>query len=158
MDYESFPFKCKSCHEYGHFAKNYPHNKLNPLEERAREKWKKTKRKKVAGKVVIQQHTPIQEGSSYSPSHLNPNSPKRRESNKNKYATLENLEENNKGARETHVEKEGDNKANSSYIDKSRKSQAMSKPTSGDPTPSKIPTCPTSRIPKILEEGNQEGS
>jgi hypothetical protein len=24
VDYEKIPFKCKACHEYGHFAKNVP--------------------------------------------------------------------------------------------------------------------------------------
>ena len=24
VDYEQLPFKCKKCHEYGHFVKNYP--------------------------------------------------------------------------------------------------------------------------------------
>jgi hypothetical protein len=27
LDYEQLPFKCKSCHEYRHFAKNFPSNK-----------------------------------------------------------------------------------------------------------------------------------
>jgi hypothetical protein len=27
LDYEQLPFKCKMCHEYGHFARSFPKNK-----------------------------------------------------------------------------------------------------------------------------------
>jgi hypothetical protein len=54
VDYEQLPFKCKTCHEYGNFAKNYPQNKSDPLEERAQEQWKQPKRKKTSGKAVHQ--------------------------------------------------------------------------------------------------------
>jgi hypothetical protein len=26
FDYEHLPLKCKACHEYGHFSKNFPKN------------------------------------------------------------------------------------------------------------------------------------
>jgi hypothetical protein len=46
VDYEKLPFKYKACHEYGHFAKKFPHNKSYPPEERVQEQWKQRKRKK----------------------------------------------------------------------------------------------------------------
>jgi hypothetical protein len=34
LDYEQIPFKCRGCHEYGHFQRNYPNN---PSTEKAGE-------------------------------------------------------------------------------------------------------------------------
>ena len=33
VDYEQIPFKCKYCHEYGHFAKSYPKNPKKPISD-----------------------------------------------------------------------------------------------------------------------------
>jgi hypothetical protein len=33
VDYEQIPFKCKACHEYGHFAKNSPRAKSSKPQE-----------------------------------------------------------------------------------------------------------------------------
>jgi hypothetical protein len=60
VDYEKLPFKCKTCHEYKNFAKNFPQKKSYPLEERAQEKWKQPKRKKTIGKIV--HHPDISQG------------------------------------------------------------------------------------------------
>jgi len=32
LDYEQLSFKCRSCHEYGHFARNFP--KIQPTQEK----------------------------------------------------------------------------------------------------------------------------
>jgi hypothetical protein len=37
VDYEQFPFKCKTWHEYEHFSKNFQRNKLDQQEESAQE-------------------------------------------------------------------------------------------------------------------------
>jgi hypothetical protein len=47
VDYEQLPFKCKACHEYGHFAKNCPQNKPDHSKERDQEQWQQPKRKKT---------------------------------------------------------------------------------------------------------------
>jgi hypothetical protein len=62
VDYEQLSFKCKACHEYGHFAKNFLQNKSDQPEERVQEQWKQPKRKKVVGKEVAQQQDQIQGG------------------------------------------------------------------------------------------------
>ena len=36
MDYEQIPFKCKYCHEYGHFAKSCPKQKNPTLRKNLR--------------------------------------------------------------------------------------------------------------------------
>jgi hypothetical protein len=52
LDYEKLPFKCKSCQEYGHFAKNYPSNKqpqevdATQQEEGWQRVWKKANNEK----------------------------------------------------------------------------------------------------------------
>ena len=33
VDYEQIPFKCKYCHEYGHFAKSFPKNPKKPISD-----------------------------------------------------------------------------------------------------------------------------
>jgi hypothetical protein len=48
VDYEQLPFKCKACHEYGHFAKNCPQNKSDQSEERDQDQWQQPKRKKTS--------------------------------------------------------------------------------------------------------------
>jgi hypothetical protein len=45
LDYEHLPFKCRGCHEYGHFARNCPKNSEEDKEKK--EGWKKVKRSKA---------------------------------------------------------------------------------------------------------------
>jgi len=96
VDYESFPFQCKTWHEYGNFAKNFPLNKLDQQEERAQEQWQQPKRKKATRKEV-QQQDPTQGGNPPPSSPQNPRYLARgywgRESRRNQYEVLENLEE-----------------------------------------------------------------
>ena len=33
VDYEQIPFKCKYCHEYGHFAKSCPKKPEKPISD-----------------------------------------------------------------------------------------------------------------------------
>ena len=46
LDYEQLPFKCRQCHEHGHFQRNCPKNKNSEEGEG----WKKSKRGKTNGK------------------------------------------------------------------------------------------------------------
>jgi hypothetical protein len=45
VDYEQLPFKCKICHEYGHFAKHCPKSPPESPTEEA-EQWQQPKKKK----------------------------------------------------------------------------------------------------------------
>ena len=38
VDYEQLPFKCKKCHEYGHFVKNFPKVVQEKLEKKIKRK------------------------------------------------------------------------------------------------------------------------
>jgi hypothetical protein len=49
LDYEQFPFKCRGCHEYGHFAKNCP--KKSEEDKEKEEGWKQAKRSKANPKA-----------------------------------------------------------------------------------------------------------
>ena len=40
VDYEQLPFKCKKCHKYGHFVKNYPKAMQENPEKTQEEGWK----------------------------------------------------------------------------------------------------------------------
>ena len=52
LDYEQIPFKCKLCHEYGHFANRCTRKKENESEktEDLENKWGQVKKKKTANK------------------------------------------------------------------------------------------------------------
>jgi hypothetical protein len=50
VDYEQIPFKCKACHEYGHFAKNFPQVKETQDQDPKQDQWQQPKRKKATGK------------------------------------------------------------------------------------------------------------
>jgi hypothetical protein len=45
LDYEQFPFKCKLCHEYGHFARNCKKVEATPPSNGREEKWQVVSRK-----------------------------------------------------------------------------------------------------------------
>ena len=49
LDYEQLPFKCRGCHEYGHFAINCPKNSEEDKDKE--EGWKQVKRSKDNPKV-----------------------------------------------------------------------------------------------------------
>jgi hypothetical protein len=52
LDYEQLPFKCKSCHEYNHFAKNCPSNKQAQEVDVAQQEegWQQVRKKANTGK------------------------------------------------------------------------------------------------------------
>lgn len=45
LDYEQLPFKCKICHEYGHFALNYKKADPNPIGTGQEDQWQAVSRK-----------------------------------------------------------------------------------------------------------------
>jgi hypothetical protein len=108
VDYEQLPFKCKSCHEYGHFAKNCPKSKVDQPEEKEQEQWQQAKRKKIPNKAATHQ----QERREISM----PSSPNKgkslmvgdheEESSKNRYTTLENLEAETIDSKEKEITEE----------------------------------------------------
>ena len=52
LDYEQLPFKCRGCHEYGHFIHNYPRNpKIQQDKEEGWHMVKRTKTKNKAGEA-----------------------------------------------------------------------------------------------------------
>jgi hypothetical protein len=51
VDYEQIPFKCKICHEYGHFAKSCPQAKDTQDQDPKKNQWQHPKRKKPNGKT-----------------------------------------------------------------------------------------------------------
>ena len=48
LDYEQFPFKCRSFHEYWHFQRNY--RKAQAVDKEIVEGWKQAKKSKTATK------------------------------------------------------------------------------------------------------------
>ena len=44
--YQQIPFKCRKCHEYGHFVKNFPKSTQEEAEKNHEEGWQQTKRGK----------------------------------------------------------------------------------------------------------------
>jgi hypothetical protein len=58
--YEQLPFKCKSFHEYGHFANKFPSNKKPSEVEAPRQEdgWKKVRKKTTATKITALIHDP----------------------------------------------------------------------------------------------------
>ena len=48
LDYEQLPFKCRGCHEYGHFIRNFP-QKIE-IQQDKEEGWKTVKRTKTKTK------------------------------------------------------------------------------------------------------------
>jgi len=54
LDYEQLPFKCRGCHEYGHFQRNYPEKTKQEKEEG--EGWKQAKKGKTTTKPKEKWH------------------------------------------------------------------------------------------------------
>ena len=46
VDYEQLPFKCRKCHEYRHFVKNYPKSTQEEANKNMEEGWHQAKRGK----------------------------------------------------------------------------------------------------------------
>jgi len=94
VNYEQLSFKCKTCHEYGHFTKKCPKKKIDQPEEKEKEQWQQTKRKKTTNNYgpQPQEHK----------TNSKPNFPLKgkypmmgnnnRERSKNRYVVLENME------------------------------------------------------------------
>lgn len=62
LDYEQLPFKCKVCHEYGHFANRCSKQKVNEVEhneEIAGGSWEQVKRKKHSSNPGTSSTTPL---------------------------------------------------------------------------------------------------
>ena len=51
LDYEQLPFKCRGCHEYGHFMLNYP--KKSEIQHDKTEGWHKVNRSKPKNQVGV---------------------------------------------------------------------------------------------------------
>jgi hypothetical protein len=47
VDYEQLPFKCKACHEYGHFAKNVPRKRQINQKTKSKNNGSKPKGRKL---------------------------------------------------------------------------------------------------------------
>jgi len=47
LNYEQLPFKCRVCHEYGHFHRNRPENQEAQLEKEKDEGWQAAKKYKT---------------------------------------------------------------------------------------------------------------
>ena len=57
VDYEKIPFKCKYCHEYGHFTKSFPKKpEKSNAEENPEEGWNVASRKKSAKAALVHPH------------------------------------------------------------------------------------------------------
>ena len=55
IDYEQLSFKCRNCHEHGHFQRNYPKAQREDKEEG--EVWQKFKKGKAATKPAEKKTT-----------------------------------------------------------------------------------------------------
>ena len=56
MDYEQIPFKCKYCHEYGHFAKPCPKRPEKVIQEGLQEEgWNVASGKRAAKNAAVKQ-------------------------------------------------------------------------------------------------------
>jgi len=79
VDYEQLPFKCKVCHEYGHFANRCSKNKsieINANAENTEEEWETVKRKKANPPPEPPQKNPLNPSTSPSrPSRPDPSFP-----------------------------------------------------------------------------------
>ena len=47
LDYEQLPFKYLGCHEYGHFARNFPTKVSPPVDKEKAERWQQVKKPKT---------------------------------------------------------------------------------------------------------------
>jgi len=52
LDYNQLPFKCRHCHEYGHFQKHHSKIQSNLKEKEAEECWKQSKRSRGNPKLA----------------------------------------------------------------------------------------------------------
>jgi hypothetical protein len=87
VDYEQIPFKCKICHEYGHFAKSCPQAKDTQDQDPKQDQWQQPKRKKPNGKTQQTLHQNQREKLP-DPKEKNPRSPQKGESSHNRYVDL----------------------------------------------------------------------
>ena len=59
IDYDQIPFKCKMCHEYGHFSKFCPKKPQLEEGEIPREEWNEVTRKKGSKAIASQANTSV---------------------------------------------------------------------------------------------------
>jgi hypothetical protein len=78
VDYEKIPFKCKACHEYGHFTKKILQAKESQAQYSKHEQWKQPKRRKTNGKEASMNPPQGQGEKSIDPREKPPTPPKRR--------------------------------------------------------------------------------
>jgi hypothetical protein len=87
VDYEKIPFKCKSCHEYGHFTKSCPQTKESQEQDLKQDQWQQPKRKKTVGKTTM--IPPQGQGEKTTGSRERPpSSPQKGESSHNRYVII----------------------------------------------------------------------
>jgi hypothetical protein len=80
-------FKCKACHEYGHFAKSCPQAKESQEQDLKQDQWQQLKRKKTNGKTTM--NPPQGQGEKTTGSRERPpSSPQKGESSHNRYVGL----------------------------------------------------------------------
>ena len=70
VDYEQIPYKCRKCHEYGHFVKNYPKTTQEEAEKNHEEGWKQTKRGKKSNPASTNNLKKWQENTQQKPTKI----------------------------------------------------------------------------------------
>lgn len=140
LDYEQLPFKCRYCHEHGHFAKNYM-KKIEEQADKTNDQWT------VVQKIVRQKEGNGKGSLSGAPRSFKPNQEKevipkgtKKTQTTPTSPTQENLEQIavppsiKEGEEATQVEPTQGSPSNPSYADVTRKNSKESSGSSEDET------------------------